>query len=112
MVETVNDDRSGRGSGLDDNPPSDIPSGLALSEHQRNFSLRQTVLTVPKPAYYKHLEEGAELGEIDEAVSEEWQGTEEEDSSAAPQRARKFRIRWWAYLLFALTYILIELLRF
>jgi len=108
MAEEISKERSTRQADPEDHPSGDSPVVIAKREEPRKFSTRQDTLTVPKPAYYKHLQQGAELGEIHESEGEEWHEPAEVHPAAEVKRARKLRIRWWGYLLFVVMYVLIK----
>ena len=111
MAEEISKERSSRHGEPDEQPSGDSPLAIVRHEAPRKFSVRQDTLTVPKPAYYKHLQQGDELGEIHESEGEEWHEAAQEHPAAEAKRARKLRIRWWGYLLFVLLYIFFKAFR-
>ena len=108
MAEEISKERSSPQGEPDEHPSGDSPQTIVRQDEPRKFSSRQDTLTVPKPAYYKHLQQGAELGDIHESEGEEWHEAAQEHPAAEAKRARKLRIRWWGYLLFILIYVLIK----
>lgn len=112
MAEEVSKERSARQSDAVDHSSGDTPPEIVKPPRRRDFTIRQDELTVPMPSYYKHIDRGTELGEIDIAEAEEWhEAVEDDPSAAATRRTRKLRIRWWGYLLFVLIYIFFKAFR-
>lgn len=116
MVEEVRENQIPRLAGSDQKSRDDSPAEEAKPEPPRSFSMRQYGLSVPKPSYHKHVDEGAELGQPEELEGEDWRDAEEHKLMAAEanasKHARASSIRWWGLLIFILLYVVFKLVHF
>lgn len=114
MAEEIKRDDASRSIEADDRPHGDIATEADGSDARNKFSVRQDSLSVPKPSYHKHIDEGAELGEPEGMEGDEWReaGESEPDfeAAAAARRERARKIRWWGILLLVVLYAAFRLL--
>lgn len=116
MVDEVTKNQFLRPTGTDEQSRDDTPLEEAKPEPPRSFASRQYGLSVPKPSYHKHVDEGAELGQPEEFEGEVWRDEEEHKltplEANASKHARASRFRWWGLLIFILLYVAFKLVHF
>lgn len=116
MAEQVRRDNVPRPADADEHSHGDLAAKINEARSRAEFSLRQDSLSVPKPSYHKHVDDGAELGEPEEFEGEEWREAAEHeptsDATSSSKRTRRFRIRWWGIVLFIFLYAAFKLMRF
>ena len=115
MVEEVRKDNIPRQGDSDDHSDG-AAAGMTKPVSSKRYSLRQDSFTVPMPTYYKHVDEGAELGHAEEPESEEWrhaaENDHESDEAISSRRKRRIRFRWWGILVLILLYAAFKMVRF
>ena len=92
-------------------PCAETAEEAKVIEPPRSFSVSQDGLTVPKPSYYKHLEDGVGHDQDEQQDSSgsaefdpRWsEAAETSDPLSAQKRARWRRIRYWAYFILVIV---------